>query len=126
MNIVLSFQVIILNFYLFNTCIAFSKVKVEIISVQLRIVVLTITVEICHILCAKGFKISIILGNRQPAIAHELGTEGKLKKYRVQMKCHTTAQSKPSLPAIKHLAHCLFLITPRMQEKMLVYSKQEV
>ena len=62
-----------LNFYLFNTCVAFLKVKVEIISVQLRIVVLTITVEIFYNLCAKGFQISIILGNRQPAIAHELG-----------------------------------------------------
>ena len=120
------FQWSYFNFYLFNTCVAFLKVKVEIISVQLRIVVLTITVEIFYNLCAKGFQISIILGNRQPAIAHELGTEGKLKKYRVQMKCHTTAQSIPSLPAIKHLAHSLFLISPGMQEKMLFYSTQEV
>ena len=91
------------------------KVKVEIISVQLRIVVLTISVEVCPSLSAKGFKISIILG-KEIQSANEMSRNNVLNLH--------------SHPAIEHFAHFLFLLLLNyfsdMQEKTLLYSKREV
>ena len=75
----------------------------------ISLVVFTIMLETCHTLSAKGFYVSLTLGNLNVRSLNNLGAGGKFKEIQnANEMSRNNRLSMLSHPAIKHFAHFLF------------------